>query len=81
MSKPKSFLRVFTETAPLTALAVAIALSVGSVGPASAQFFNFGNFDGPPRSRIRGRRLVRRRCLRPVSTANTAAASAQASGA
>src|ERR1700728_2360381 len=46
MSKPKSFLRLFTETGPLVALAVAIALLVGIVGPASAQFFNFG---GPPR--------------------------------
>src|SRR5258708_5139197 len=45
MAKPKSFFRVFTETGPLIALAVAIALLVGVVGPASAQFFNFG---GPP---------------------------------
>jgi hypothetical protein len=46
MPKPKSFFRVFTETGPLIALAVAVALLVGIVGPASAQFFNFG---GPPR--------------------------------
>jgi hypothetical protein len=46
MQKPKLFLRVFTEPGPLVALAVAIALLVGIVGPASAQFFNFG---GPPR--------------------------------
>lgn len=46
MLKPKSFFRVFTETGPLLALAVAVALLVGIVGPASAQFFNFG---GPPR--------------------------------
>jgi hypothetical protein len=46
MQKPKLFLRVFTEPGPLLALAVAIALLVGIVGPASAQFFNFG---GPPR--------------------------------
>src|SRR5216684_7004735 len=45
MTKPKSFFRVFTETGPLIVLAVAIALLVGVVGPASAQFFNFG---GPP---------------------------------
>jgi len=45
MSKPKSFFRVFTETGPLIALAVAIALLIGIAGPASAQFFNFG---GPP---------------------------------
>ena len=46
MSKPKPFLRVFTEPGPLVALAVAIVLLIGIVGPASAQFFNFG---GPPR--------------------------------
>ena len=49
MIKPKSFFRVFTETGPLIALAVAIALLVGLAGPASAQFFNFGNFGAPPR--------------------------------
>jgi hypothetical protein len=48
MPKPKSFFRVFTETGPLVALAVAVALLVGIAGPASAQFFNFGNFGGPP---------------------------------
>ena len=47
MPKPKSFFRVFTETGPLIALAVAVALLVGIAGPASAQFFNFGNFGGP----------------------------------
>ena len=36
---------MFTETGPLVALAVAIALLIGIAGPASAQFFNFG---GPP---------------------------------
>src|SRR5690348_16230140 len=49
--KPNSFLRVFTETGPLVALAVVIALLVGIAGPASAQFFDFngfGNFGGPP---------------------------------
>jgi uncharacterized protein len=51
MSKPKSFLRLFTETGPLVALAVAIALLVGIAGPASAQFFNFGGPSRPqPRS-------------------------------
>lgn len=45
MQKPKPFLRIFTEPGPLVALAVAIAILVGIVGPASAQFFNFG---GPP---------------------------------
>jgi hypothetical protein len=44
-----SFLRIFTEGGPLTALTVAIALLVGIAGPASAQFFNFGNFGAPPR--------------------------------
>src|ERR1700716_1967940 len=51
MQKPKSFLRVFTESGPLIALAVAVALLVGIVGPASAQFFNFGAPSRPaPRS-------------------------------
>jgi hypothetical protein len=45
MQKPKSFFRIFTESGPLMALAVAVALLVGIVAPASAQFFNFG---GPP---------------------------------
>jgi hypothetical protein len=45
MASPKSFFRMFTESGPLIALAVAIALLVGIAGPASAQFFNFG---GPP---------------------------------
>ncbi len=48
MQKPKSFLRVFTDTGPLIALAVAIALLIGIAGPASAQFFNFGGFGGSP---------------------------------
>ena len=48
MPKLTSFLRVFTETGPLVALAVAIALLIGIAGPASAQFFNFGGFGGPP---------------------------------
>src|SRR6201991_2166099 len=50
MPNPKrSFLRIFTESGPLGALTVAIALLVGIAGPASAQFFNFGNFGAPPR--------------------------------
>lgn len=44
-SDRKSFFGLFTESGPLTALAVAIALLVGIAAPASAQFFNFG---GPP---------------------------------
>jgi uncharacterized protein len=50
MREPKSFFRVFTESGPVVALAVAVALLVGIVGPASAQFFNFG---GPPRPQPR----------------------------
>jgi uncharacterized protein len=49
MQKPTSFFRVFTESGPLIVLAVAVALLVGIVGPASAQFFNFGGFGGPSR--------------------------------
>jgi hypothetical protein len=44
MPKIRSFLRLFTETGPLVAFAV--ALLIGIAAPASAQFFNFG---GPPR--------------------------------
>jgi hypothetical protein len=54
MPKPKSFLRVFTETGPLIALAVAMALLVGIAGPASAQFFNFGGWSRPPPPRSGG---------------------------
>ena len=52
MQKPRPFLRIFTEPGPLVALGVAIAILVGIVGPASAQFFNFGG--PPPRSAPRG---------------------------
>jgi hypothetical protein len=45
MPKNRSFLRLFTETGPLVAFAV--ALLIGIAAPASAQFFN--NFGGPPR--------------------------------
>jgi hypothetical protein len=48
MRTPKSFFRVFAESGPLIAVAVAVALLLGIAGPASAQFFNFG-FGGPPR--------------------------------
>ncbi len=41
MPQKKSFFRLFTESGPLIALAVAVALLVGVVAPASAQFFNF----------------------------------------
>src|ERR1700712_5792590 len=51
MPKPRSFFRVFTDTGPLVALAVAVALLIGIAGPASAQFFNFGGPQRPaPRS-------------------------------
>src|SRR3954468_12771024 len=50
MSNPKWFFGVFTQTGPLIVLAVATALLVGIVRPASAQFFNFG---GPPRAQPR----------------------------
>src|SRR5437868_15449436 len=43
----RSFWRIFTERGPLVALTVAIALLTGIAGPASAQFFNFGNFGRP----------------------------------
>jgi uncharacterized protein len=46
MPKPRSFLRVFADTGPLIALAFAIGLLV--VGPASAQFFGFGGPWRPP---------------------------------
>jgi hypothetical protein len=46
---PGAFFRVFTESGPLIAVAVAVALLVGIAGPASAQFFNFPSFGGPPR--------------------------------
>jgi hypothetical protein len=49
MPAPKSFFRVFTESGPLIALTVAVALLLGIAGPASAQFFNFPSFGGPPR--------------------------------
>src|SRR5436305_10461813 len=50
MANPtRSFWRIFTESGPLLAVAVAIALLVGLAAPASAQFFNFGNFGAPPR--------------------------------
>src|SRR5258708_33332617 len=52
MPKPKSFLRVFTDTGPLIALAVAAALLVGIVGPAPPQVFHFGGWSRPqPRRR------------------------------
>ena len=49
--RQKPLLKLLTETGPLIAVAVAIALLVGVAGPAAAQFFNFG---GPQRSYQRG---------------------------
>jgi hypothetical protein len=54
MRKPKPFYRVFTESGPLVALAVAIAMLVGIAGPASAQFFNFGGWSRPAPQRPGG---------------------------
>jgi hypothetical protein len=45
--RQKPFRKLLTEAGPLIALAISIALLIGIVGPASAQFFNFG---GPQRS-------------------------------
>jgi uncharacterized protein len=56
MPKPRSFFRVFTETGPLIALAVAVALLVGLAGPASAQFFNFGGWSRPQPQQPRSNR-------------------------
>jgi uncharacterized protein len=41
--KPKK-LRIFTDSGPLVALAIAAGMVLGIVGPSSAQFFNFGGF-------------------------------------
>jgi uncharacterized protein len=50
MSKPKSLFGKLTESGPLVVLGLTVALLVGVVGPASAQFFNFGG----PRPAQRG---------------------------
>src|SRR6267378_3046405 len=47
LDKPKK-LRVFTESGPLMALAIAAGMVLGIVGPTSAQFFNFGGFQQRP---------------------------------
>src|SRR6266403_1239904 len=47
LAKPKK-LRVFTESGPLIALAIAAGMVLGIVGPSSAQFFNFGGFQQRP---------------------------------
>lgn len=48
MPKPKSFSKALTETGPLIALGTALAILISIAGPASAQFFNFPGFGGPP---------------------------------
>lgn len=47
LDKPKK-LRIFTESGPLIALAIATGMVLGIVGPSSAQFFNFGGFQQRP---------------------------------
>lgn len=47
MRKPKPIYRLLTESGPLIALAVAIAILAGIAGPASAQLFNFGGWSRP----------------------------------
>lgn len=54
MSKRKPFLRLFTERGPLIVLTVAGAMLFGIVGPASAQFFDFGFGRRPPPQAPRG---------------------------
>src|SRR5229473_4994297 len=45
--KPRK-LRIFAESGPLIALAIAAGMVLGIVGPTSAQFFNFGGFQQRP---------------------------------
>src|SRR4030088_2092027 len=54
MPKAKCFFRACTESGRLIALGVAIAVLVGIVGPAAAQFFNFGDFGGQQQQSQRG---------------------------
>src|SRR4030088_710863 len=54
MPKAKCFFRACTESGRLIALGVAIAVLVGIVGPAAAQFFNFGDFGGQQQQPQRG---------------------------
>ena len=49
MFKETRFIKLITEPGPLIVLGVTIALLVGIVGPASAQFFNFGGGSRPSR--------------------------------
>src|ERR1700716_2386577 len=54
MPKPKCFSGAFTESGRLIVLAVAVALLVGFVGPAAAQFFSFGDVGGQQQQSQRG---------------------------
>src|SRR6266550_1519041 len=45
---PKGRCIFFTERGQLIALAVAVGLVLGMVGPTSAQFFNFGGYQQRP---------------------------------
>jgi hypothetical protein len=51
MSDPKAKWRVLTESGPLIAVTVAVAMLVAIVAPASAQFFPFGGFQQRPQPR------------------------------
>src|SRR6478735_8511138 len=80
MREQKSPFRVLTESGPLVALTVAVALLVGIAGPASAQLFQFRRMVAAAATRGQ-RRLVQWRYLRTVSTAGAEVSGAQASGA
>jgi uncharacterized protein len=54
MAKPKCCSGAVTESGSLIVLAVAVALLVGIVGPAAAQFFNYGDFGGQQQQPQRG---------------------------
>jgi hypothetical protein len=51
VSRLKTFLKLITEPGPLVVLAVAVAMLVGIISPASAQFFNFNPFASRPEPR------------------------------
>ena len=54
MLKQSRLLKVLTEPGPSIVLVVTIALLVGIVAPASAQFFNFGGWNRPSQPRSGG---------------------------
>jgi hypothetical protein len=56
VSKLKTFLKLIAEPGPLVVLAVAVAMLVGIISPASAQFFNFNPFSSRPAPREGGGR-------------------------